>query len=72
MSALSSRKLNHQRELAPFCEMPNCRTTGSNGGLPRCSDEQMFLAGHPMGWYCTAHAREIRAAYDGAHTPVAA
>lgn len=66
MTGLSTIMIRKQGEATPFCEVPNCVMT-RNGTFPSYATVQMFLIGHPIGWYCKRHAKEIRAAYDSAH-----
>jgi hypothetical protein len=66
MTALTTLTIRKQGEVTPFCEMPNCTTTGK-ADFPSYANAQMFLLGHPIGWFCRKHAKEIRAAYDSAH-----
>lgn len=66
MTALTTISIRKQGETTPFCEIPNCTTRG-HANFPAFGAVQMFLLGHPIGWYCKKHAKEIREAYDSAH-----
>jgi hypothetical protein len=35
--------------------------------MPSYAFTQLFLLGHPIGWYCKKHAGEIKRAYEAAH-----
>lgn len=67
MTALTSITIRKQGEVTPFCEVPNCGTSRGGGFMPSFGFVQLFLLGHPIGWYCKRHAKEIRAAYEAAH-----
>jgi hypothetical protein len=61
---LESRTLRTQKGdpvygTKPPCEFPGCKTPGG----PKEASTVLYIAGYPIGRYCSAHARMMRKAW---------